>query len=137
MADKQPITVNIPILPELQILLDKYATIRQEGGRVFPQILRDAKTETAITHRVHDFNADIRKGMQLVCSELGIKTATASTARNSYITTLTWHNTADAFIDAMVGHSDGKSVLRGYQGKASPKRRAAINSLLLTDPEED
>ena len=137
MADKQPITVNIPILPELQILLDKYATIRQEGARVFPQILRDAKTETAITHRVHDFNADIRKGMQLVCSELGIKTATASTARNSYITTLTWHNTADAFIDAMVGHSDGKSVLRGYQGKASPKRRAAINSLLLTDPEED
>jgi len=136
-ADKKPATVHIPNIPALQKLLDTYASAREQGQRVFPKILLDAKSETAITNRVHDFNAAIRKGMQTVCTELGIKPATASTARNSYITTLTWHGISDAFIDGMVGHSDGKNVLRGYQGKISPKRRARINSLLFVDPEKD
>lgn len=136
-ADKKPVTVHIPIIPALQKLLNVYASTREQGQRVFPQILLDAKSETAITNRVHDFNAAIRKGMQSVCIELGIKPVTASTARNSYITTLTWHGISDAFIDNMVGHSDGKNVLRGYQGKISPKRRARINNLLFIDPEKD
>jgi site-specific recombinase XerD len=136
-ADKKPVTVHIPIIPALQKLLDKYASLREQGQRVFPQILLNAESETAITNRVHDFNADIRKGMQTVCTELDTKPATASTARNSYITTLTWHGISDAFIDNMVGHSDGKNILRGYQGKISPKRRARINNLLFVDPEKD
>ena len=136
-ADKKPVTVHIPIIPALQKLLDTYASNREYGQIVFPQILLSAKSETAITNRVHDFNADIRKGMQTVCTKLEIKPATASTARNSYITTLTWHGISDAFIDDMVGHSDGKNVLRGYQGKISPKRRASINNLLFVDPEKD
>jgi integrase/recombinase XerD len=136
-AEKKPVTVHIPIIPILGKLFDKYASKREQGQPVFPQILLNAESETAITNRVHDFNADIRKGMQAVCTELGIKPTTASTARNSYITTLTWHGISDAFIDGMVGHSDGKNVLRGYQGKISPKRRARINNLLFVDPEKD
>ncbi len=136
-ASKKPVTVHIPIVPALQRLLDKHASKREFGQLVFPQILLGAETETAVTNRVHDFNAAIRKGMQTVCAELHIKPATASTARNSYITTLTWHGISDAFIDGMVGHSDSKNVLRGYQGKISPKRRARINGLLFVDPEAD
>ena len=60
----------------------------------------------------------------------------ASWARNSYITTLTWHGISDAFIDDMVGHTDGK-VLSGYQGKISATKSAKINSMLFDDPEEE
>jgi hypothetical protein len=79
----------------------------------------------------------IGEGMKAACEELGIRPATSAFARNSYITTLTWHAISDVFIDAMVGHTSGNNVLRGYQGKISPKKRAAINAKLFIDPEEE
>ena len=137
IADKVKVTVHIPITEPLKQLLDKYATEPEKGRRVFPQILLNATTEAEIESRTHDFNRQIRKGMQYVCKQLGISPVTASTARNSYITTLTWHNISDAFIDAMVGHVDSKNVLRGYQGTISPKKRLKVNNLLFIDPEID
>ena len=137
IADKVKVTVHIPITEPLKQLLDKYATEPEKGRRVFPQILLNATTEAEIESRTHDFNRQIRKGMQHVCKQLGISPVTASTARNSYITTLTWHNISDAFIDAMVGHVDSKNVLRGYQGTISPKKRLKVNNLLFVDPEID
>ena len=137
IADKVKVTVHIPITEPLKQLLDKYATEPEKGRRVFPQILLNATTEAEMESRTHDFNRQIRKGMQYVCKQLGISPVTASTARNSYITTLTWHNISDAFIDAMVGHVDSKNVLRGYQGTISPKKRLKVNNLLFVDPEID
>ena len=137
IADKVQVTVHIPVTEHLQKLLDKYASKPEKGKPVFPQILLGAKHESDQESRIHDFNRQIRKGMKGVCEELGIRPVTASTARNSYITTLTWHGIQDAFIDAMVGHVDSKNVLRGYQGTISPKKRLKINNLLFTDPEED
>jgi len=136
-SHKTPSRVFIPIIPELEELLKVYAADPKDGELVFPQILSNAKTETQRDSRVHDFNAWIREGMSEVCESLGIKPVTASTARNSYVTCLTWHGTSDAFIDVMVGHSSGNELLRGYQGKISPKKRLRINELLLVDPEEE
>lgn len=137
IAGKVKVTVHIPITEPLQKLLDKYASKPVKGKRVFPQILLKASNEPDMESRTHDFNRQIRKGMQGVCARLGIRPVTASTARNSYITTLTWHGTQDAFIDAMVGHVDSKNVLRGYQGTISPKKRLKVNNLLFVDPEID
>lgn len=137
IADKVKVTVRIPVIEPLQQLLDKYASEPDKGALVFPQILLNAQTEAEMESRTHDFNRQIRKGMQGVCSKLGIRPVTASTARNSYITTLTWHGISDAFIDSMVGHVDSKNVLRGYQGTISPKKRAKVNSLLFIDPETE
>lgn len=135
-ANRSPSVVHIPITDLLKPYLDKYAAPRQKGARVFPQILLDARTEKAIDNRVHDFNADIRVGLKPICESLNIPEVSASWARNSYITTLTWHGISDAFIDDMVGHTDGK-VLSGYQGKISATKRAKINSMLFDDPEEE
>lgn len=135
IADKVKVTVHIPVIEPLKQLLDKYGTEPEKGRRVFPQILLNASTEAEMESRTHDFNRQIRKGMQGVCAKLGIRPVTASTARNSYITTLTWHGISDAFIDSMVGHVDSKNVLRGYQGTISPKKRAKVNNLLFIDPE--
>ncbi len=137
IADKVQVTVHIPITEPLKKLLEKYATEPEIGRRVFPQILLNASTEAELESRTHDFNRQIRKGMQYVCKQLGISPVTASTARNSYITTLTWHGISDAFIDSMVGHVDSKNVLRGYQGTISPKKRLKVNNLLFIDPEID
>lgn len=135
-AGKSPSLVHIPITDLLTPYLEKYASTRVKGQRVFPQILLDATSERAISNRVHDFNANIRNGLINVCEALQMPVVSAAWARNSYITTLTWHGISDAFIDDMVGHTDGK-VLAGYQGKISPKKRMQINSLLFTNPEED
>lgn len=136
-SSKAPTRVFIPVIPELKRLIDQYAIPLEEGQRVFPQILSNAHTESQITERVHSFNIKIGEGMKAVCRELGIRPATPAFARNSYITTLTWHAISDVFIDAMVGHTSGNNVLRGYQGKISPKKRAAINAKLFIDPEEE
>ena len=136
-SSKAPTRVFIPVIPVLQDLLDKYATLPEEGQRVFPQILANAFSESQITERVHGFNMKIGEGMKAACEELGIRPATQAYARNSYITTLTWHAISDVFIDSMVGHTNGNNVLRGYQGKISPKKRAAINAKLFIDPEEE
>ncbi len=137
IADKVKVPVRIPIVPELQRLLDEYASVPQKDARVFPQILLEAETELQKENRVHDFNRFIRLGMKAVCGDLKIRAITASTARNSYITTLTFHGISDAFIDSMVGHVDNKNVLRGYQGTISPKKRMKVNNLLFDDPEID
>ena len=137
IADKVKVTVRIPVTEPLEKLLGKYASKPVKGKLVFPQILRDAKYEPEMESRTHDFNRQIRKGMKGVCEKLGIRPVTASTARNSYITTLTWHGISDAFIDSMVGHVDSKNVLRGYQGTISPKKRLKVNNLLFIDPEID
>lgn len=135
IADKVKVPVRIPIVPELQKLLDEYASVPQKNARVFPQILLEAETDLQEENRVHDFNRFIRLGMKAVCGDLKIRPITASTARNSYITTLTFHGISDAFIDSMVGHVNSKNILRGYQGTISPKRRMKINSILFEDPE--
>ena len=137
IENKVPVIVNIPITEPLRELLNKYASAPNLGTRVFPQILLQAETPRQIDYRVHDFNRIIRQGMQKVCAELDIRPVTASTARNSYITTLTWHGISDAFIDSMVGHVDTKNVLRGYQGIISPKKRMKLNNLLFVDPEAE
>ena len=62
---------------------------------------------------------------------------TAQYARNSFTTTLTHHGISDVYIDQAVGHSAGNKVLRGYQGKFSPKKRYKFNTLLFIDPEDD
>lgn len=136
-AHKSPVKVFIPVIEPLHELMQKYASTPEKGALVYPQITLGASTPEQIAERVHGFNAFIRGGMLQACKELGIKPASPSTARNSYITCLTWHGVSDAFIDAMVGHVSGKNVLRGYQGGPSPKKRAAINDLLLIDPEQD
>lgn len=135
IADKVKVPVRIPIVPELQRLLDEYGSVPQKDARVFPQILLGAETDLQEENRVHDFNRFIRLGMKAVCGDLKIRPITASTARNSYITTLTFHGISDAFIDSMVGHVNSKNILRGYQGTISPKKRMKINSLLFDDPE--
>ena len=134
---KAPTRIYIPVIPELQQLLNQYASAPEQGTRVFPQILSTAITEAQVTERVHGFNKNIGEGMKAVCAELDIRPATPAFARNSYITTLTWHAVSDVFIDAMVGHTSGNNVLRGYQGKISPKKRAAINAKLFIDPEAE
>ena len=134
--NSSPQRVYIPIIPELQDLLSRHASEPQRGYRVFPQILLSAQTEQQMSMRISDVNRMIGNGIKKVCAELGIRPVSASTARNSYITTLTHHEVSDTFIDDMVGHVSNKSVLRGYQGMFSAKKRMKYNNLLFVVPEE-
>lgn len=131
-------TIRIPIIPELAVMLDKYASPYCEGKRIFPFIIgENAPTEAQVADRVHDFNARMRNALKDVCEVLRMRPITAQYARNSFTTTLTHHGISDVYIDQAVGHSAGNKVLRGYQGKFSPKKRYKFNTLLFIDPEDD
>jgi len=136
IKSKKEIEVKIPIIPELKELLEKHGSIPEKGKLVFPQILRDAKTEKQKSDRIHDFNKKvIREWLVLPSEKLGIRPITAQFARNSFITCLTHHLVSDSYIDRAVGHSDNQ--LRGYQGGFSKKKRYEINNQLFIDPELD
>lgn len=128
--------VLIPIIEPLQRLLSQYATTPQRGNFLFPVLLNNAKTEEQISIQANYLNARIREGIEKVCEELELPKVSASWARNSYITALTWHGISDAFIDNMTGHVGNNSLLRGYQGRISPTKRHRINSLLIVPPED-
>lgn len=131
-------TIRIPIIPELATMLEKYASPYKEGERIFPFIIGDnAPTEAQVADRVHDFNARMRNALKDACEVLKIRPITAQYARNSFTTTLTHHGISDVYIDQAVGHSAGNKILRGYQGKFSPKKRYKFNTLLFIDPEDE
>ena len=134
--DSMPI-IRVPIIPELERLIDKYASDYQDGRLVFPFIIGNAESEKQINSRVHDFNDQIRTSIIYACQELGIKEITAQYARNSFITTLTHHGISDVYIDRAVGHTTGNRLLRGYQGQFSDRQRLKFNNLLFINPDYD
>ncbi len=134
--DKSQSLVLIPVIEPLAQLLLKYASSPKRGAYLFPYLLNGAKTEEEISIQADYLNARIREGMAIVCEKLDLPKASASWARNSYITALTWHGISDAFIDNMTGHTGTNSLLRGYQGRIPPAKRHKINSLLIVPPED-
>jgi len=73
---KSPSKVVVPVIPELQTLLDKYAAPYKPGELVFPDIFGTAVSESQKLSRVHDFCAKVREGMAEVCKSLNIRPAT-------------------------------------------------------------
>lgn len=134
---KQLDTTIIPIIPQLRMLLDAYASEYQIGMPVFPDIFGRAMTDEAKVIRVHDFNRRISKNIAEVCDTLGIDRITPQYARNSFISALAHHGVMTAYIDYAVGHttSEVSALLAGYISNMTDAMMHTFNSKIFTIPQ--
>ena len=134
---KQLDTTIIPIIPQLRMLLDAYASEYQIGMPVFPGIFGKAITDEAKVIRVHDFNRRISKNIAEVCDILGIDRITPQYARNSFISALAHHGVMTAYIDYAVGHttSEVSALLAGYISNMTDAMMHTFNSKIFTIPQ--
>lgn len=123
---KQKTIMYAPIIPQLQELIDIYASEYEDGKLVFPFIFGEAKTDSQKSERVNGFNRKIAKLIAPICDALGIRKITPQYCRNSYITALAHAGVPSFYIDWAVGHVQG--ILGGYIAKYDDCRRRQIQS---------
>ena len=133
--------VIIPIIPELKMLLDKYAAKPKLGKRVFPYILDAIKDEDSseMKKRVHQENRNIHDRLEKVCQSLGWTTHLTSTyARHSFATNLNEQEVPRSYISDAMGHSLGNQgqITQRYISPYSLEKRMRYNALLLRKDEE-
>lgn len=133
--------VIIPIIPELKMLLDKYAAKPKLGKRVFPYILDAIKDDDSseMKKRVHQENRNIRDRLEKVCQSLGWTTHLTSTyARHSFATNLNEQEVPRSYISDAMGHSLGNQgqITQRYISPYSLEKRMRYNALLLRKDEE-
>lgn len=126
----------VPIIPQLRLLLDAYASPYNPGELVFPDIFLNAVTDEQKSIRVHDFNRRISKNIKDVCESLGIQPVTPQYARNSFISALAHHGVMTAYIDYAVGHatSEVSALLAGYISNVTPAMMQAFNEKIFIVP---
>ena len=133
---KQLDETSVPIIPQLRLLLDAYASPYSPGELVFPDIFLNAVTDEQKSIRVHDFNRRISKNIKDVCESLGIQLVTPQYARNSFISALAHHGVMTAYIDYAVGHatSEVSALLAGYISNVTPAMMQAFNEKIFIVP---
>lgn len=134
---KQLDETAVPIISQLRLLLEEYASPYSPGALVFPDIFLNAVTDEQKAIRVHDFNRRISKNIKDVCEALGIQCVTPQYARNSFISALAHHGVMTAYIDYAVGHatSEVSALLAGYISNVTPAMMHAFNEKIFIVPE--
>ena len=132
----EEIPIYIPIIPELQRILDLYAAPPKKGGKVFPFILAGVTDVERTISIVKQWNKNIKTRLRKVCAELGMDVSVSMTwARHSFQTNLAHKKVPESYIDQAVGHTD-VSITDGYIGMYSTEDRFRYNSLLLEPDKE-
>ena len=135
----KPKPINVPIIRELKILLDVYASEYKEGSLVFPYIYGKAVADNSKTNRLIDFSHNLTKGVKKICNELEIGKLTPAYARASFATTLgTSHRVSWDYIDGAMGHILKHKILgKHYIGRyASKEHTRYFNSKLFKLPKK-
>ena len=130
----EDIEVIIPIIPDLQDILNKYSSEPNEVGTlVFPQIINGETIPDKVKKTIAQVNSNIRDRVQNACKEIGINKPISMTwARHSFATNLTNSGVSERYISQAMGHST-KSVTQGYIGLFPPEKRMKFNKMLLED----
>ena len=131
-SDK-PAWVVIPIIEPLQRILDEIAAPVERGARVFPFILKDAKTKQEIRKRVTQENQNIKKRVQrIVKAVLGWEEPLCSTyARHSFATNLRDAGVDVQYISDAMGHATDKTTTQLYFARFPKKKQFEYNAKLL------
>lgn len=125
--------VIIPIIEPLKKVLDEIAAPPQKGALVFPDILKDAKTDEEIRRRTTQENQNVRKRLQILCKDaLGWEEKISGTwARHSFATNMRNAGVDMQYISESMGHSTQKSVTVLYLASYPLDKQFEYNSRLL------
>ena len=107
--------VIVPVIPALKKIIDEIAEPYEKDVRLFPFILKEAKTEADCRVRVAQENQNIRKRMAKLAKHLGWKVTPSPTwCRHSFATNLAHQGVPMQYISDAMGHRVGKSVTMSY-----------------------
>lgn len=130
-TSESEIQIIVPIIPELQKILDYYASTPSKDSYVFPDLLKGETDPIKIKAIVKDLNADFGFRLKKAAKEVEISKPISMTyARHSYATNLTHAGVSERYISQAMGHSN-KNVTGGYIAPFSPQKRILFNSMLL------
>ena len=105
MRETDGMEVIFPILPQMQVILDRIARKPQRGALVF-DIIKEGMTETRIKEIVSCENANINARMENVAKLLGMEERPTPTwCRHSYATNLRDAGVSTEYISTMMGHT--------------------------------
>lgn len=133
---EEEMEVVIPIIPELQVILDQIAAKPELGARVFPYILGDAQTEDEEVKRIGQENANIRARMAKLFEAKGWPERPSGTwCRHSFATNLTHAGVPHDYISESMAHSQSsKDVTSLYIARYPLSQQMKYNALLLSTP---
>ena len=139
MRESDGVEVIFPILPQMQVILDRIANKPQKGGLVF-NIINEGMTEERITAVVACENSNIADRMEVIASLTGLEEKLTPTwCRHSYATNLRDSGVPTEYISTMMGHTmtSGSATTLNYLSRYNMETMVAYNSKLLADKAED
>jgi len=127
---KKKIEIIAPILPEMQMIIDKWGASPSAKSFIFP-FLNGSTTEIDFKAQIHNVIRATNKNIKKITKALDLPDISTYNCRHSFTTILAKLRTPESYIDQATGHSQGKSVTKGYIGKYTKQERLTYNSLLL------
>lgn len=131
--------VIFPILPQMQVILDRIANKPQKGGLVF-NIINEGMTDERITAVVACENSNIADRMEVITEMIGMEEKPSPTwCRHSFATNLRDAGISTEYISTMMGHTitSGSATTLNYLSRYNMETMMSYNSKLLRDGEED
>jgi site-specific recombinase XerD len=125
--------VIAPVTPQLRKIMKEIAAEEEKGERIFPYILKNARTEKDVARRVQQVNQNIRKHLGKLATSMGWEVKPSPTwCRHSFATNLSHQGVPLQYISESMGHSVGKSVTLGYINKYPHEKQLEYNCKLLS-----
>ena len=131
--------VIFPILPQMQVILDRIANKPQKGGLVF-NIINEGMTDERITAVVACENSNIADRMEVITEMIGMEEKPSPTwCRHSFASNLRDAGISTEYISTMMGHTitSGSATTLNYLSRYNMETMMSYNSKLLRDGEED
>lgn len=139
MRESNGVEVIFPILPQMQVILNRIANKPQRGGLVF-HIINENMDDTRIKEIVACENSNIADRMEIISKLVGLEEQPSPTwCRHSYATNLRDAGISTEYISTMMGHTmtTGSATTLSYLSQYSMETMVAYNSNLLKDGEKD
>ena len=114
----------------MQIILDKWGNSFSAKGFIFP-FLNGNSTEIEFKAQICNVIRLTNKNIKKVTKALELPDISTYNCRHSFTTILAKLRTPESYIDQATGHSQGKSVTKGYIGGYNKQERMKYNSMLL------
>jgi integrase len=133
MRETDGVEVIFPVLPQMQVILDRIAQKPQHGGLVF-DIIQEGMSEARIQAIVSCENSNINDRMEAITRLLGMEERPTPTwCRHSYATNLRDAGVSTEYISTMMGHTitSGSATTLNYLSRYNMATMVEYNSKLL------
>lgn len=101
--------IRVPILPQMQAIIDKWGNQKYPGNYIFP-ILDGTEDAMRLKQRTTHLTSAINKRMREIGKQLGVGNISTYTARHSFATVLKRSGANIVFIQESLGHQDIKTT---------------------------